>query len=295
MESPHRHSREDQRVSPSETRRIALGVLRHRGACLGLVTVLLIGGMTVFAPLLAPYSPYSQDYDARFMPPSRDHWMGGDQLGRDILSRILYGGRISLTIGFLSIGISSITGTLAGLLGGYFGSWIDFLLMRIIDALLAFPGILLALVVIASLGPGIWNVAIAVGISQIPAFARLVRGRVLSIREETYIQASHAIGCCSFRILRQHILPNCIGPILVYATLQLGNSVFLASGLSFLGLGAQPPTPEWGLMASQGRQYLPTAWWVCIFPGLALAVVVLAVNLLGDGLRDVLDPRIRRP
>jgi len=295
MESSEKHTREERHVSHSETRRIVLGVLRHRGACLGLAGILFIGSVTVFAPLLAPYSPYSQDYEARFIPPSRDHWMGGDQLGRDILSRVLYGGRISLTIGFLSIGISSITGTLVGLLGGYFGRWLDLLLMRIIDALLAFPGILLALVVIASIGPGTWNVAIAVGISQIPAFARLVRGRVLSIREETYIQASHAIGCCSFRILRQHVMPNCIGTILVYATLQLGNSVFLASGLSFLGLGAQPPTPEWGLMASQGRHYLPTAWWVCVFPGLALAVVVFAVNLLGDGLRDVLDPQIRRP
>jgi len=220
--------------------------------------------------------------------------MGGDQLGRDVLTRVLYGGQISLRVGLISVLIGSIAGILLGLLGGYLGGWADSLVMRFIDVLLAFPGILLALVVIAALGTGLNNVVIAVGVALIPAFARLTRGSVLSIREEVYVEASQAIGATSLRIMFRHVLPNAIGPIIVFITLQLGRAILFAAGLSFLGLGAQPPTPEWGLMCSQGRKYLGLAWWVSTFPGLTLTFLVISLNLIGDALRDALDPQTRR-
>lgn len=269
-------------------------LLHHRGAVVGLSVLVIIIVCTVFAPFIAPFDPYAQSALLRFQPPSREHLMGGDQLGRDVLTRVLYGGQISLRVGLISVLIGSIAGILLGLLGGYLGGWADSLVMRFIDVLLAFPGILLALVVIAALGTGLNNVVIAVGVALIPAFARLTRGSVLSIREEVYVEASQAIGATSLRIMFQHVLPNAIGPIIVFITLQLGRAILFAAGLSFLGLGAQPPTPEWGLMCSQGRKYLGLAWWVSTFPGLTLTFLVISLNLIGDALRDALDPQTRR-
>ena len=268
-------------------------LLHHRSAVVGLSVLLIIVVCTIFASLIAPFDPYEQSFSLRFQPPSREHLMGGDQLGRDVLTRVLYGGRISLRVGLISVAIGSITGTIVGLLGGYLGGWTDILLMRFIDTLLAFPGILLALVVIAAIGPGLDNVVIAVGVALIPPFARLTRGSVLSIREEVYVEASQAIGARKLRIMLRHVLPNAIGPIIVFTSLQLGTAILFAAGLSFLGLGAQPPTPEWGLMCSQGRKYLGLAWWPSTFPGLTLTLLVISLNLIGDALRDALDPRTR--
>jgi len=268
-------------------------LLRYRGSVIGLIVILMISGCAIFAPYIAPNGPYEQEPSLRLKPPSNKYLMGGDQLGRDILSRVLFGGRISLRVGFISVFIGATSGIVLGLVAGYLGGWVDSLIMRFIDIMLAFPGILLALMVIAAIGPGLENVTIAVGIAMVPAFARLTRGSVLSIREELYTEAARALGCTSYRIMLKHILPNAIGPIFVYATLQLGVAILTAAGLSFLGLGAQPPTPEWGLMCSQGRQYLGLAWWVSTFPGLALTFLVIAFNLVGDGLRDALDPKLR--
>lgn len=248
---------------------------------------------TVFAPYIAPFSQTDQDVRLRLRPPSATHWMGGDQLGRDILSRVLYGGRISMRVGFTSVLIGGLIGISLGLAGGYLGGWVDSIAMRLIDILLAFPGILLALVIIAAIGVGLDKVVIAVGVALIPGFARLTRGSVLSIREEIYVEAARGMGASSLRIIVRHVLPNAIGPIIVFATLQLGTAILFAAGLSFLGLGAQPPAAEWGLMCSQGRQFLGLAWWVATFPGLCLTILVISLNLVGDGLRDALDPHTR--
>jgi len=250
--------------------------------------------IAVLAPYIAPCDPFRQDPLLRLQPPSYGHWMGGDQLGRDVFSRVLYGGRISMRVGVISVLIGGVAGVALGLLAGFFGGWSDTLIMRFIDTLLAFPGILLALVVIAALGIGLEKVVVAVGISLIPGFARITRGSVLSIREELYIEAVRSVGAGNFRIMLKHVLPNAIGPVIVFATLQLGTAILTAAGLSFLGLGAQPPTPEWGLMCSQGRKFLGLAWWISTFPGLALTVLVISLNLIGDGLRDALDPRTRK-
>jgi len=269
---------------------VAKTFLKHRGAMLGLIMLVGILLATSLAPHIAPAEPTSQDVSLRLRPPSASHWMGGDQLGRDILSRILYGGRISMRVGFTSVLIGGLVGISLGLAGGFLGGWVDSLGMRLIDILLAFPGILLALVVIAAIGVGLNKVVIAVGVALIPAFARLTRSSVLSIREEVYVEAARAVGTTNVRIILRHVLPNAIGPIIVFATLQLGTAILFAAGLSFLGLGAQPPTAEWGLMCSQGRQFLGLAWWVSTFPGLSLTILVISLNLVGDGLRDALDP-----
>jgi ABC-type dipeptide/oligopeptide/nickel transport system permease subunit len=219
--------------------------------------------------------------------------MGTDLLGRDILSRVIYGSRLSLLIGLASVAIGVLAGVVVGLVSGYYGGGIDRFLMRLVDAMLAFPGILLALTVVSTLGPGIRNVMLAVGIASIPSYARLTRGTVLSAKQNVYVEAAEVVGCSAPRTMFYHILPNVIAPILVVSTLQFGVAVISASGLSFLGLGAQPPTPEWGLMVSLGRNYLGKAWWLSTFPGLAITVTVIAINLIGDGLRESLDPRLR--
>jgi peptide/nickel transport system permease protein len=214
-------------------------------------------------------------------------------LGRDILSRIIYGSRLSLLIGFVSICIGSGIGTMVGLVAGYQEGWVEAVIMRIVDAMLAFPGILLALAIIAGLGPSLRNVMLAVGIATVPQFARLTRGIVLSVKKNDFVSAAHIVGCSGFRIVLRHILPNVIAPVIVLATLQFGVAILSAASLSFLGLGAQPPTPEWGLMVSVGRVYLGKAWWMSIFPGFTITVAVVGVNLVGDGLREALDPRLR--
>jgi peptide/nickel transport system permease protein len=268
-------------------------LLRNKSATLGMVIILLIAVVAAFGPGLAPYDPIVPSPLDRLKGPSVSHLFGTDSLGRDILSRVIYGCRISLMIGLISVTISLVPGTLLGLLAGYFGKWPDSVIMRLMDVLLAFPAILLAIFITAILGPNLSNTMIAVGIVYIPHYARIVRSSVLSLREQLFIQAVSHLGGSHRRILLGHILPNALPPIIVYATLGMGTAVLQAAALGFLGLGAQPPQPEWGAMLSEGRQYIQLAPHVAAFPGAAILMLVLGFNLFGDGLRDVLDPSLR--
>lgn len=266
---------------------------RHQGAVAGLALLVLVVLLTATAPLIAPADPARMGVGPIFSPPGPNHWLGTDQFGRDVLSRLLFGGQISLRLGVLAVAIATVAGVLVGLAAGYYGSWTDLLLMRLIDVMLAFPGILLALSVLAILGPGLNNAMVAVGVGAIPSYARVVRGSVLSARAYVYVDAARVIGCSDWRIIFRHILPNVLAPIIVLATLGMASAIVTGSSLSFLGLGAQPPSPEWGAMLSDGRDHLRSAWWISTFPGLAIMLVVLAANVLGDGLRDALDPRLK--
>ncbi|HEX5505149.1 MAG TPA: ABC transporter permease [Thermomicrobiales bacterium] len=248
--------------------------------------------MAVFAPLLAPSDPLRQSAEL-LVPPSWPHPFGTDELGRDILSRIIYGGRISLTVGLVAVGIAAGCGTLVGLASGFTGGALDSVIMRIIDMLMAFPGIILAILIMSTLGPSLINVMVAVGISAIPWYARTVRGATLAVKESEFIFAARAVGAGPGRIMYRHILPNVVGPVIVLGTIGIAGAILAISGLSFLGLGAQPPSPEWGSMLSQARVYLRRAWWITTFPGLAIMLSVLAINIIGDALRDALDPRLR--
>lgn len=266
--------------------------LRNRGAQVGTVLLLAWIMAAVFAPLIAPYDPNGLVGRAR-QAPSLTHWFGTDQLGRDMLSRVIYGSRISLALGAISVVFGVVPGVVLGLAAGYFGGWVDALISRFVDAMLAFPSIILALVIIAALGPGIFNVMAAVGISAIPEYARLMRGSVLSVKSQPYVEAAWLVGNGPMRIMARHIFVNANAPLVVFTTLQVGNAILVGAGLSFLGLGAQPPTAEWGLMSSEGRELLRRAWWISAFPGLAILTVVIAFNLIGDGLRAALDPKMR--
>ena len=248
--------------------------------------------LSLFAPYFAPYDPIQISMEGR-KSPNVDHIFGTDRLGRDILSRIIYGTKYSLSIGIISVSIGLIFGTTMGVLSAYYGGLVDTIIMRFIDALLAFPGILLALVVIAVLGPGLFNVMLAVGISTVPEYARLARGKVLSVMQLEYIEAIHSIGGSNIRVILKHILPNISAPITILATLQVGNAILVGSGLSFLGMGAQPPTPEWGLMTAEGRNFMSQAWWISTFPGIAILITVISINQFGDGLREAIDPYIK--
>lgn len=251
--------------------------------------------VAIFAPWLVPFDAESYfDYDALNSPPTWTHWLGVDSLGRDIFSRIVMGARISLAAGFISVALGALVGTVLGLLAGYYEGWWDRITMRISDVLLAFPGILLAIGVVAVLGSSMVNVIIAVAIFSVPAFARLVRGSTLAIKNMTYIEAMRSIGASDRVIIFRHILPGTISPIVVYGTMRIGTSIITAASLSFLGMGAQPPTPEWGAMLNEARADMLLAPHVAIFPALAIFLTVLAFNLLGDGLRDALDPKIDR-
>ena len=267
---------------------------RQRLALVGGGVLILLVFVALLAPLLAPQDPLAQDLYGRLQAPSLEHPFGTDDFGRDILSRIIYGARISLRIGLVAITAAFAVGIVLGLLAGYWGGAIDTLIMRIMDLLLAFPSILLAIAVVAVTGPGIDNAIMAVSVVLIPQFARLVRSSVLSVREMAYVEAARALGAGQARILLISVLPNCMAPIIVQTTLSLGTAILDAAGLSFLGLGAQPPTPEWGAMLAGGRELLLEAPWVMTFPGLAIFAVVLALNLFGDGLRDALDPKTIR-
>ncbi len=268
-------------------------LLKNRTAAFGLLIVLSIVAVAVFGPFLAPQDPLKPAPLDRLQGPSSRHLFGTDSLGRDILSRVIYGSRISLTIGIISVTISLVPGTFLGLLSGYFGGWLDTLVMRVMDVLLAFPAVLLAIFITAILGPSLPNTMIAVGIVYIPHYARIVRSNVLSLKEQLFIQSIRHLGGSHARVLFLHILPNTLPPIIVYATLGMGTAVLQAAALGFLGLGAQPPQPEWGAMLSEGRQYIQIAPHVAAFPGLAILLLVLGFNLFGDGLRDVLDPSLR--
>jgi ABC-type dipeptide/oligopeptide/nickel transport system permease subunit len=264
------------------------------GASMGGVLLIVVCLLVIFAPLLTPYDPIKQNFRDILVGPNPTHWLGTDNYGRDVWSRILYGGQISLTMGSISVVIGAVIGVALGLVSGYYGGMSDGIIMRFMDAMLAFPGILMAITVVAILGSSLNNVMIAVGISSIPGFARLARGSVLSAKENEYVFAARVAGCRSGRIMLVHILPNIFAPLLTYSTLRVSTSIIAASSLSFLGLGAQRPTPEWGVMLSDGREYMRQYWWLSMFPGLAIMITALSINMLGDGLRDALDPRLRR-
>lgn len=259
----------------------------------GAVIVVLMVLIAVLGPSLAPYGPNTPDYAHILQPPSWLHLGGTDEFGRDIFSRALYGARISLGVGLLGTLVGSIAGTLIGLLAGYSGGAVDQVVMRVIDVMLAFPGILLAIGMVAILGPGLPNIVIAIGFFSIPTYARLVRGSTMQAKQLDFVEGERAQGATSARILFKHILPNILTPIIVITTLQIANAILTESALSFLGLGAPPPTPEWGAMLSDAQNYLATSPYMAFVPGVALVLSVLGFNLLGDGLRDALDPRLR--
>lgn len=268
---------------------------RSRSGMVGLWLVSFLVIMAVAAPIVAPYDPATdRNLRERLNPPSIQHLMGTDELGRDILNRVWHGTAISLRVGLFAVGLGLVVGTILGLLAGYLGRWIDTLIGWISDILLAFPSMLLAIVIVASMGPGIFNAIIAIGVVQIPVYTRLTRSMVLSLREQEYVAASRAVGAGHIRTLFRHILPNGLTPIIVQATLSIGTAILDAAALGFLGLGAQPPQPEWGLMIARGFGYFAVAPWISLFPGLAIVLAVVAFNLLGDGLRDALDPKANR-
>ena len=259
-------------------------------AVVGSLGLMLLVVVALGAPLLTPHDPLAMHLEDQLQSPNRTHWLGTDLFGRDVFTRLVYGGRVSLRVGVVSVGIALLPGLIIGLLAGYYGRMLDVLLMRLADVMLAFPGMLLALGIVALLGLGLTNVMIAIGLAGVPRYARLVRGSVLTVREAAFVEAAIATGCKSARIILRHILPNILGPVVALTTLDVGLAILNASGLSFLGLGAQPPTPEWGLMLSEGRGYLLQAPWMTLAPGLMILVTVLTINLMGDGLRDALDP-----
>ncbi|MDY6876382.1 MAG: nickel transporter permease [Chloroflexota bacterium] len=268
-------------------------LVKNRVAMTGLSILVVLALLAILAPQVSPYDPDEVDILHQLESPTRSHLLGTDLYGRDILSRMFWGGRITLVVGLISVAIAASIGILLGLVSGYYGGGIDSLIMRFIDVLLSFPRVLLALTVVGMLGPGLLNVMIAVGVAGITGYARLVRGTVLSAKEETYVDAARAIGCPDVKILFRHLLPNVIGPVIVLATLDVASAIMSASSLSFLGLGVQPPTSEWGYMLNEGRIYLRSAPWITFFPGMAIMISVLSINMLGDGLRDALDPRLR--
>jgi peptide/nickel transport system permease protein len=267
---------------------------RNRLGMFGLMGLVLIIVGTVMAPWLAPYDPTEIGHDHLLESPSQVHPFGTDDLGRDILSRVLWGGRESLRVALVAILIAMVGGALVGLISGYYGGFLDNLIMRIVDILLAFPTMLLLLSIVAALGPSLGTVLVALGISRIPLYSRLVRGSVLAAKNFDYTMAAKMIGATRSRIMLRHILPNILAPTIIYSTVGLGSAIVMTAGLSYIGLGAQPPSPEWGAMLSYGRAYLHDAWWMSVFPGIAIFVTVLCVNLLGDGLRDALDPKLRQ-
>jgi len=283
-----------ERVRADSPWRIALRVLvRNRVAMAGFGVLVLVSLAALFAPRISPYDPYEVDFLKQLAAPSQEHLLGTDLYGRDILSRILWGGRTTLVVGLISVAIGASFGIVLGLVSGYYGRFVDALIMRLVDVLLSFPRILLALTIVGMLGPGLFNVMLAVGIASITGYARLVRGTVLSAKQHTYVEAARVVGCRDARILSRHLLPNLVGPVIVLATLDVAAAILAASALSFLGLGVQPPTAEWGYMLNEGRSYLRAAPWTTFFPGLAIMISVLAINMLGDGLRDALDPRLK--
>lgn len=267
---------------------------QHKLAAIGSVIVFLFLILAIFAPLIAPYGINEQSLGERFSAPSAAHWFGTDDFGRDIFSRVVHGARISLWVGFFSVLGSVILGTLLGLIAGYGGRVLDAVISRLFDILLAFPSILLAIAIVSILGPSLQNALIAIAIINVPTFGRLVRSKVLSIKQEEYVLAAKAVGMSHRRIVLRHILPNSMVPVIVQATLAIGTAIIEAAALGFLGLGAQAPSPEWGKMLADARPYLVQAPWTLFFPGIAIMLTVLGFNLMGDGLRDTLDPKMKK-
>ncbi|GKV65891.1 MULTISPECIES: ABC transporter permease [Sporosarcina] len=266
---------------------------QNRFAFVGFLFIALILVVALFAKWIVPYDPYFMDSSSPLTSPNGQHWFGTDQFGRDIFSRILYGTQISLKVGLIAVGFSLFFGTIIGIVAGYFGGKIDQVLSRITDVLFAFPDILLALVIMAILGPSLTNLMIAIGIVYTPIFARIARGAVLSIRDSLYIEAARSMGVNSFQIMLRHILPNSLAPLIVQVTLSFAFAILAEAALSFLGLGVSPDTPSWGIMLSEAKDWMEISWWTAIFPGVAITLAVLSFNIMGDGLRDALDPRLK--
>lgn len=292
----------------SQRKRLFQTFIRNRPAILGLFLMLVVLFTAVFAddwfiaifqgrepqPLLAPYDPLKQDARNRLAPPSREHWMGLDSYGRDTLSRIIYGARISLMVGIFAVIIGGVVGALMGLVGGYQGGKSENLLMRATDVLMAFPSLIMGLMVLAVLGGGLFNMILAIGIVLTPTFARIAHGSTLTVKQNEYVEAARSIGSGNFRIARVHVLPNITSELVVLASIWIATAIRVEANLSFIGLGVSPPTPAWGSMIRDGTQFLFDAPWVSFFPGMAILITVLAFNLLGDGLRDVFDPKLQR-
>lgn len=268
--------------------------VRNRAAVAGGIALVVLVALSWLGPLFIRTDVASTDLGVRLQPPSRTHWFGTDELGRDLFARIIYGGRLSLSIGLVSVSLGILGGVPLGIVAAYYGGWTDMVLMRVVDVMLSFPAILLAIVVVTVLGPGLYNTMVAIGIAQMPVYARIVRGVALSVREEEYILAARSLGMGDSRIIIRHLLPNCLPPLIVQTSLLIASAILSAAYLGFLGLGAQPPLPEWGTMLSKGRIYLRTAPHVVLIPGLATILSVLSFNLVGDGLREALDPRLDR-
>lgn len=272
---------------------LARALRRRKAALVGLVVMVVVGAVALLAPWLAPYDPITINPAEALQPPGLAHPFGTDQYGRDILSRMVAGSRLSLLTGLGAVAIALATGIVLGLLSGVVGGWTDLLFMRLVDIMMAFPSILMALVVVAVLGQGTVNVMVAVGVSLVPTFVRLVRGDVLAVKENVYVEAGRALGCGPGRLALRHVLPNIVAPVIVLSTVAIAWSIILGASLSFLGLGPRPPIPEWGIDLSNGRGYLLRAWWISSMPGFCIMLTVVAVNLVGDALRDELDPRLR--
>jgi peptide/nickel transport system permease protein len=266
---------------------------RNRMAMIGLGLVLGLFMVSIFAPWLAPYDPNSINLKEVLMPPSPAHYLGTDTLGRDVLSRIIYGSRVSLKVGFVAVGLATLIGLFVGALAGYYGGWVDQGLMRLVDLMLCFPAFFLILAVIAVLEPSIWNIMVVIGLTGWMGVARLVRAEFLSLREREFVTAARALGASDTRLIMRHMLPNALAPVMVSATLGVAGAILTESALSFLGLGVQPPTPSWGNILTAGKDNIEIAWWLSVFPGLAILVTVMSYNLLGEGIREAIDPRLK--
>lgn len=286
----------DERVlrGESQTRLALRRLARQPVTVIGAIILLVMTLAALFAPMLTSFDPDKLSPREARIPPSWEHPLGTDHFGRDELTRILYGGRVSLRIGLIAVAIGATIGVTLGAIAGYRGGWVDEAIARFVDIMLAFPGILLAIAVVAVLGPDLTNLMIAVGVGTVPGFARLVRGQTLSAREFDYVTAARALGCSHLKILSRHIMPNVLAPIIVYATLSIAGAILAGASLNYLGLGAKPPTAEWGLMLAEARDEIRRSWWLPTFPGLAIMLTVIAINAVGDGLRDAFDPRLGR-
>jgi len=277
------------RATPGFTRRF----MRQKGVPLAGAVVGLVIFAALFAPILAPYDPIDTAPRDSLSGPSASHWLGTDQLGRDVLSRIIYGSRVSVLVGVVAVGLALTVGVPLGLISGYFGGLVDHAIMRAMDAIIAFPALVLALAIVGAVGPGTFQIMVAIGIASVPLYARLTRGQVLTIREQDYVQAARSLGASDVRVLARHILPNSFSPLIVQASLGVAFAILAEAGLSFLGVGVRPPTPTWGGMLSTALPMIERASYLSVFPGIAIFLTVLAINMLGDALRDVLDPRLR--
>jgi peptide/nickel transport system permease protein len=271
-------------------------ILSNKQIIFGTIVILLMFSVALFAPLIATNDPFKVDlsFEEKLQPPSRQHWLGTDDLGRDLFSRMVYGARISLFVGFVAVAISLLIGVTLGVLAGYYGRWVDTLIMRLVEVMMCFPTLFLILMIIAFLGPSIIYIMIIIGVTSWPGLTRLVRAEFLSLREREFAVAAKALGVSDLRIAFRHILPNALAPVFVSITLRLGGAILTETSLSYLGLGVQPPTPSWGNIVTTGQFYIDSAWWLTVFPGVAIVITVLSFYLVGDGLRAMLDPRLKR-